>query len=153
MMPVMDGYETCRRLKCEPATQAIPVIFSSALNETVDKLKGFEVGGVDYISKPFDEEEVIARIKVCLELHRKINRKHKITQQERGEKIAFYQLREREIEILNFYIAGYTRNEIGSRLFISENTVKTHLKNLFIKLNIKDRTEAIKKCREIGLIE
>jgi diguanylate cyclase (GGDEF)-like protein len=62
LMPNMDGYETCRRLKFESATQAIPVIFASALTETVDKLKGFEVGGVDYITKPFQVEEVLARI-------------------------------------------------------------------------------------------
>ncbi len=68
MMPNIDGYETCRRLKLESTTKAIPVIFASALVETADKLKGFKVGGVDYITKPFQLEEVLARIEVHLSI-------------------------------------------------------------------------------------
>jgi len=52
MMPGIDGFETCRRLKANETTKDIPVIFLTALSETVDKLKGFEAGGVDYITKP-----------------------------------------------------------------------------------------------------
>ncbi len=62
MMPEMDGYELCRRLKNSPKTQEIPVIFISALNEVFDKIKAFEIGGIDYITKPFQEGEVLARI-------------------------------------------------------------------------------------------
>jgi two-component system sensor histidine kinase/response regulator len=62
MMPEMDGYETCRKLKARPGTRNIPVIFISALNEAMDKVKAFEVGGADYITKPFQVEEVVARI-------------------------------------------------------------------------------------------
>lgn len=68
LMPNIDGYETCRRLKLESTTKAIPVIFASALVETADKLKGFEMGGVDYITKPFQLEEVLARIEVHLSI-------------------------------------------------------------------------------------
>jgi len=63
MMPGIDGFETCRRLKSQPQTQSIPVIFISAKNEVEDILMGFSVGGVDYISKPFYAEEVCARVK------------------------------------------------------------------------------------------
>jgi diguanylate cyclase (GGDEF)-like protein/PAS domain S-box-containing protein len=66
MMPGMDGFETCRRLKMNPATREIPVIFMSALSDTPSKLSGFEAGGVDYISKPFQVEEVLARVKTHL---------------------------------------------------------------------------------------
>ena len=152
MMPDVDGYETCQRLKNEAATCAIPVIFASALNETVDKLKGFAVGGVDYISKPFDVDEVVARIEVCLKLHSQINQKREISAQHRAEKIAFYQLTGREVEILNLYVSGCIRSEIGARFHISENTVKWYLKELFYKLGVKNRTQAIEKAREIGLI-
>ncbi|MDM8520466.1 PleD family two-component system response regulator [Anaerolineales bacterium HSG6] len=68
MMPGIDGYETCRRLKLNPATKDIPVIFISALSETIDKVRGFEVGAVDYITKPFEYEEVFARVKTHLTL-------------------------------------------------------------------------------------
>lgn len=70
MMPGIDGYETCRRLKSDPATQSIPVIFTSALNETVDKVKAFESGGVDFIGKPFQVEEILARVETHLKLTR-----------------------------------------------------------------------------------
>ena len=61
-MPEMDGYEVCRQLKEDGQTCDIPIIFISALDETLDKVKGFDVGGVDYITKPFQAEEVLARI-------------------------------------------------------------------------------------------
>lgn len=62
MMPDMNGYEVCQRLKASPQTCDIPVIFISALDEALDKVKAFAVGGVDYITKPFSEEEVFARV-------------------------------------------------------------------------------------------
>ena len=70
LMPGLDGYETCRRLKTAPTTQAIPVIFLSALGDTAQKLKGFEVGCVDYITKPFDQREVLARVSAHLQQQR-----------------------------------------------------------------------------------
>jgi diguanylate cyclase (GGDEF)-like protein len=68
MMPKMDGYEVCRRLKANPKTAAVPVIFLSALSTSFDKVKAFTVGGVDYITKPFQVEEVLARIQNQLNL-------------------------------------------------------------------------------------
>ncbi|OKH40565.1 adenylate/guanylate cyclase with GAF sensor(s) [[Phormidium ambiguum] IAM M-71] len=61
-MPMMNGYEVCQALKSHPQTCKIPVIFISALDQVIDKIKAFEVGGVDYITKPFQLEEVLARI-------------------------------------------------------------------------------------------
>ncbi len=69
-MPEMDGYEVCRRLKAEPRSRGIPVIFISALDEPLDKVKAFGVGGVDYITKPFQIEEVLARIETHLALRK-----------------------------------------------------------------------------------
>ncbi len=65
-MPEMDGYEVCRQLKADAVLKEIPVIFLSALNETMDKVKAFSVGGVDYMTKPFQFEEVMARVKAHL---------------------------------------------------------------------------------------
>ena len=67
-MPEMDGYDVCRRLKSDEKSRRIPVIFISALDETLDKVKGFEVGGVDYITKPFEPAEVLARVNIHLGL-------------------------------------------------------------------------------------
>ena len=69
-MPVMDGYEVCARLKADEKLKDIPVIFISALQETQDKIKGFGVGGVDYVTKPFQFEEVQARVETHLKLRR-----------------------------------------------------------------------------------
>jgi putative two-component system response regulator len=68
MMPGIDGFETCRQLKSNAETKEIPIIFMSALSDTVDKLKGFDVGAVDYITKPFHGEEVLARVRTHLTL-------------------------------------------------------------------------------------
>ena len=75
MMPDMGGFEVCRRLKKDPHTKNIPVVFLSSLEEVENKTKGFEVGGVDYITKPFQGEEVRARVKTHIEnqeLHREL---------------------------------------------------------------------------------
>ncbi len=70
LMPNIDGFETCRRLKAKPATREIPIIFLTALSETVNKVQGFQLGGVDYITKPSEQEEVLARIQTHLSLHK-----------------------------------------------------------------------------------
>jgi two-component system sensor histidine kinase/response regulator len=81
-MPDIDGYEVCRRLKSNPALAEVPVIFISALNETVDKLEGFRAGGVDYVTKPFQFEEVDARLRTHIEL-----RRHRKTVQNNYERL------------------------------------------------------------------
>jgi DNA-binding response OmpR family regulator len=68
LMPGIDGFETCRRLKAEPETHEIPVIFMTALTNTHDMVTGFEMGAVDYITKPFSLEEILARITTHLTL-------------------------------------------------------------------------------------
>ncbi len=69
-MPDMDGYEVCRRLKSDPATADVPVIFISALGEALDKVRAFEAGGADYVPKPLQFEEVLARIEHQLRISR-----------------------------------------------------------------------------------
>jgi signal transduction histidine kinase len=70
MMPGIDGFETCRRLKANPATCDIPVIFMTALADTEHKVKALELGAVDYVTKPFQAQEVVARVKTHLQLRR-----------------------------------------------------------------------------------
>jgi DNA-binding NtrC family response regulator len=68
MMPDIDGFETCRRLKRNPSTADVPVLFLTALSDTNEKIKGFEAGAVDYLTKPFQWEEVLARVRTHLKL-------------------------------------------------------------------------------------
>ena len=69
MMPGIDGFETCRRIKANPKTQNIPVLFITALSEAIDKVQGFDMGAVDYITKPFQQGEVLARVRTHLKLN------------------------------------------------------------------------------------
>lgn len=69
-MPEMDGFEVCRELKSKPSTSGIPVIFISALSDPLDKVKAFKTGGVDYVTKPFDADEVLARVETQIRLDR-----------------------------------------------------------------------------------
>jgi signal transduction histidine kinase len=69
MMPGIDGFETCHRIKEKNATRNIPIIFMTALSDVVDKVKGFSLGAVDYITKPFQHEDVLARVNVHLKIH------------------------------------------------------------------------------------
>lgn len=78
MMPEMSGFEVCEALKNDKRTREIPIIFLTAKTETEDLLKAFEIGGVDYVTKPFNALEVMARIKTHLELK---NSKDTIKQQ------------------------------------------------------------------------
>ena len=75
MMPGIDGYEVCRRLKAKEATRAIPVIFLTALSDSFEKVRGFGAGAVDYVTKPFDLEELLARIRTHIALRREIRDK------------------------------------------------------------------------------
>lgn len=69
MMPGMNGFETCERIKANAKTQNIPIIFITALSESVNKVTGFELGAVDYITKPFQQSEVLARVRSHLKLN------------------------------------------------------------------------------------
>ena len=68
IMPVIDGFETCRRLKASESTKDIPVIFMTALSDPEDKVRGLNLGAVDYVTKPLQHEEVLARVSIHLNL-------------------------------------------------------------------------------------
>jgi PAS domain S-box-containing protein len=90
-MPDLTGYDICKLLKDKPKTVDIPVIFISAFSEAKDKVKAFQLGGVDYITKPFQVEEVLARVKNHLNLRsmqKQLGEKNKLLQQEISDRIA-----------------------------------------------------------------
>uniref|UniRef100_A0ACD5GP21 Response regulator n=1 Tax=Desertifilum tharense IPPAS B-1220 TaxID=1781255 RepID=A0ACD5GP21_9CYAN len=70
MMPGIDGFETCRQIKSNPSTCDIPIIFMTALSDTENKVKGFQYGAVDYITKPFQYEEVISRVQTHITMQK-----------------------------------------------------------------------------------
>ena len=93
MMPGIDGFETCRQLKLDPVASKVPIIFMTALSETENKVKGFNLGAVDYITKPFQWEEVLARVELQLKLQHLAETleaqnqqlKHEVQQREQAE--------------------------------------------------------------------
>ena len=104
MMPGIDGFETCRRIKANPTTKDIPVIFMTALAETADKVKGFEAGAVDYVTKPLNQEEVRARVNTHLTLRRM---QHQLEEKER-------QTERLLLNVLPKSIADKLRNNIST---------------------------------------
>ncbi|NEQ14162.1 MAG: hybrid sensor histidine kinase/response regulator, partial [Moorea sp. SIO3E2] len=91
IMPKIDGYDVCKQLKSNQKTQGVPVIFISALDETWDKVKAFAVGGADYITKPFQVEEVLARVENQLTLHKlqtQLIEQNQLLQQEIRDRIS-----------------------------------------------------------------
>jgi PAS domain S-box-containing protein len=105
MMPGIDGFETCRRLKANESTKDIPVIFMTALSETVDKVKGLSMGAVDYLTKPVQEEELKARLTTHLtirNLNLSLQEQNKKLQQEIWKR----QQKEEELRLSNQAIAA-----------------------------------------------
>ena len=97
MMPELDGYETCQRLKADPDTRDIPVIFLTAKGETEDLVEGFRLGAVDYLIKPFKTEELLARVNTHLQLRRalkQIEEQKSVLENQNDELIEAAKLRE-----------------------------------------------------------
>lgn len=99
-MPDLDGYEVCQRIKNNPNTEEIPIIFISALNEVFDKVKAFEVGGIDYVNKPF-QEEVLIRVKSQLTIQQQQKILKKEIQYRQETEAILYQSRALIASILN----------------------------------------------------
>ncbi len=146
-MPGMDGYEVCEKLKSCPATKDIPVIFLTAKTETEDIIKGFEVGAVDYITKPFKTSELMARVYTQLEIKksRDLIKKQKAELEDaNNNKLKFFQIISRDLSgpftgflgISKILMEqGYKLNEselkeLSSELYISLETQYKFLENL-----------------------
>ncbi len=121
MMPGMNGFETCKILKEKEATRDIPVIFMTALSEAEDKVIGFNLGGVDYITKPFQHEEVLARVSTHLTLRRlqksleetNINLEQRVTErtEELSEALTELEKLKNRLEIENQYLQEEIKSE------------------------------------------
>jgi signal transduction histidine kinase len=118
MMPGINGFETCRRLKANPKTKHIPVIFMTALKEKKVKLKGFEAGGVDYIAKPFYHEEVLARVNAQLSLQ-------SLQQQLQEQNRQLRELNENKDRFLSI-VANDLKKPFAS-IFVAAEQTKQHL--------------------------
>ncbi|MDJ0517735.1 MAG: response regulator [Trichodesmium sp. MO_231.B1] len=101
MMPGIDGFETCRRLKASKITQNIPIIFMTALSDSTDKVKGLSLGAVDYVTKPFQEAELIARVKTQLKLyHLTEHLEHQVAERTAELKQALHQVQQSQVQLV-----------------------------------------------------
>ncbi len=125
-MPEMDGYEVCTRLKDTPALARIPVIFISGLSETFNKVEAFGCGGVDYVTKPFQVEEIIARVATHLNLHRLQQQ----VEQHRAELDELVRVRTGQLAEANARLAGLDRAKSDFLRRISHE-LRTPLNGLF----------------------
>lgn len=112
MMPDVNGFEVCRTLKARKATQEIPIIFMTALTDTIDKVKGFQLGAEDYVTKPIQHEEMLARITAHLKL-----RKQQIQIQQQNE---ILQQRNQELDMFAHMVAHDLKNPLNGIIMIAD---------------------------------
>jgi two-component system, sensor histidine kinase and response regulator len=119
MMPGMNGFQVCEKLKVNPDTQRIPVIFLSALNDIESKVKAFEAGGVDYITKPFQHQEVLARIELHLSVQLLQNERETYISELKSKQEHLERLNQEKDEVLAV-ISHDMRNPLGGIIGIAE---------------------------------
>ena len=137
LMPGIDGYETCRLLKKDSVTENIPVIFMTALSNTEDKVKGFEVGAVDYVTKPIQPEEVLARIKLHLQL------RHMTNAQSRQNEILKAEIEQRKVVQTRLgQINHKLEQEVSDRLHAQQALKKLNEK---LEERVEERTIQLKQ--------
>lgn len=147
MMPIMDGFELLEAIKKDESLHQVSLIMLTARADHDDKLYALTLGIDDYLTKPFRASEFLARIKNILENRIKIIRELDKTDGRENLSVLTkqYNLVEREVEVLKLLAKRYTNPQIAEELFISRNTVKFHIKNLFGKMGIKTRNEAAER--------
>ncbi|MDH0748700.1 response regulator [Pseudomonas sp. GD03842] len=148
MMPGLDGFETCRQIKRQPDTANIPVLFMTALTDSEHVVQGFEAGAIDYVTKPIQCAEVLARVASHLRTARILQTARDaqpigLDHPPAYDRLATrFQLTEREFEVLRWVSCGKTNKDIADILQLSPRTVNKHLEHIYIKLGVETRTAA-----------
>lgn len=158
LMPEMDGFEFCRRLRAMREGQLVPFIFLSGQNEIDAKVEGHSIGADDYLVKPFQPQEILAKIKAQLErshrIHAEIVRllqtSNSPTTTPSSPTLDPLPLTPAEERVFWEVIEGYTNKQISDLLFISPRTVQAHLSSIFSKLNLTNRSQLVRFAMERG---
>lgn len=177
MMPEMDGLEFCRRLRATPSGQLMPFIFLSGKGELEDRIYGHSIGADDYLTKPVDPRELVAKIEAQLERSRRIHSeivrlmqlavgpaKGYLPNQVSTPEVVEMSTSEVEVTVTPtplpltpaeervFWevIQGLTNKQISDRLFISPRTVQTHLSSILNKLQLENRAQLVRFAYEQG---
>lgn len=145
MMPGMNGYEVCKTLKDNSETAHIPIIFLSALNESFDKVKAFQIGGSDYITKPFDVEEVLARVKQQLDLQ-----DLRLALENQNLKLK-QEVEERRCAEAKAFKASQSKSQFLARM---SHELRTPLSTIigYADLMLSDNDRSVQDCRSLKAI-
>ena len=176
-MPGMDGFDFCRQLRSQPSGQLVPFIFLSARGKLDDRILGHSLGADDYLTKPFEMKELLAKIEALIERSRRIhaeivhligeivhsssklgnqdNRDSSDQVEQKTKPLDSSQpaplpLTPAEERVFWEVIQGFTNKQISEILFISPRTVQTHLSNILGKLNLENRTQLVRFAFENG---
>jgi DNA-binding NarL/FixJ family response regulator len=162
MMPQMNGLEFCRRLRELRAGQLVPFLFLSSKDELDDRIQGHQTGADDYLRKPVETRELLAKIEAQLErshrLHSEIVRMMQQVEQSAIASVTAAQseppeklpLTPAEEKVFWEVLQGFTNKQIGDRLFLSPRTVQTHLSNILSKFELENRSQLIRFAFERG---
>ncbi|MCF2972644.1 response regulator transcription factor [Synechococcus sp. Nb3U1] len=160
VMPEMDGFEFCRQLRQQRGGELVPFIFLSSRGEVDDRVQGYEWGADDYIIKPFEPLELVAKIEAQIERSRRTQSEIlRLIQQQPQAKPevvaprptpAELPLTAAEERVFREVIRGSTNKQIGEKLFISPRTVQTHLTNILSKLSLENRSQLVRFAYERG---
>lgn len=158
LMPGMDGFEFCRQLRGCQEGQLVPFIFLTSRGDIEDRILGHTLGADDYLTKPFEPRELLAKIEAQLERSRRVQVEIErlLKQQTQNgadaptEQPMPLPLTPAEIKVFWEVVQGYTNRQIGDRLFISPRTVQTHLSNILSKLNLDNRSQLVRYAFEQG---
>ncbi len=179
-MPVADGHEVCKSIKSDSLLKHIPIIFTSESSAVEDKVAGFELGAQDYLEKPLQEEELVARIGCAVRIKSSFDRlrqrnakleslaKHvqaavQHYEQPRpqpggagepeGSGKATVRLTRRELEILQLLARGLSNEVISQQLYISPTTTRNHIQNILGKLGVHSKLEAVAHAVRAGYVD
>jgi len=141
-MPEIDGYSVCKQIKADDATRDIPVIFISALDEPINKIKAFDIGGVDYITKPFEAEEVLVRVKTQIKI-RNMQKKLAVKNKQLQSEIAEKKLTEHQLQRI--------RQELEIR--VKERTKDLEIANKNLQAEIQQRKDAQRQLQQAQKLE
>lgn len=159
IMPEMDGLEFCRRLRSLRTGQLVPFIFLSSRGEVEDRVQGHSIGADDYLIKPFEPRELLAKIEAQLERSRRMHSEIVRLMQQSGSiapepkstlTTVPLPLTPAEEKVFWEVIQGHTNKQIGDHLFVSPRTVQTHLSNILSKLQLENRSQLVRYAFEKG---
>jgi len=144
-LPGTSGYAVCNELR-QAAGQQLPIIFlSGERTESFDRVAGLLIGADDYITKPFDNDELIARVSRMLE---------RVSQQRaQPHDDDMFGLTPRECEVLALLVDGLSQPEIAERLYLSPKTIGTHIQRIMGKMGVRSRTQAVAVAAREGLFD